>query len=316
MRLTRMALTPVFVTAMMAVCIPSCSSDDPSPTPSAEAEPTAVAKAPTTAPASDTDVVEATSDIPADTGLPRTAIQLSNGRATVTVLRESLPRDTVVTRDILAKWNAWQRVSFKSSFKYERTQPGSRRQQTGNSKTDYAKRDGVVFIHNESANAMGIERMPDEFVQTGERKLEIFDADFVHTLQTVHSGVYAFKRHRWNGQVNVIGGPRLLAAITSSTDLTLAPDELVDGFPTYVFKTRELDGQVETDYYIDQDTGLLRKTELRDHRKDSVLTYTYGEYDFDPSFPDDHFTFKLPEDIELKDSTQTANVVKLPSPKP
>ena len=248
--------------------------------------------------------------------LPPGAVDLGDGRIAIPMRVATVTPLEKANRDIIAKWQNYNSVSAKFNLRYDQKKEGAKQDHNTAGTFDCLKKDGRILVRLKSFAKMVIERRKDDFVMTGERLDKIFDGEFLYVLQDIHTGRFAFKRRPNPGEIGVIGGPPLLATIHSAGSVTLAPDEPGDGFSTYVFKTLRRDGQTKADYYVDRETGLLRRLHVQVERLLSDLTITYSDFELNPAFADDYFTFKLPEGIELRDSTETADGATAPPPPP
>ncbi len=81
-------------------------------------------------------------------------------------------------------------------------------------------------------------------------------------------------------------------------------DETPQKRAVHVFEALAQGGQVRTRHYVDKETGIRLNLVLTRLSDDSVYSFTLTELEIDPEFPDDHFLFTPPADVELQDFTK------------
>ena len=92
-------------------------------------------------------------------------------------------------------------------------------------------------------------------------------------------------------------------------NLKLLPDETVDGKSTFVLEMTLKDKQAgipigKSKLYYDKATGIAIKSISYDDKDKPSGTMTTSDIKIDANIPADHFVFKVPVGVEVKDETK------------
>lgn len=252
----------------------------------------------------------------ANPGLPPGAVDLGDGRIAVPLRIDSVTPLQAAGRDIAAKWQGYNGLSASFTARYSQRKDGAMHLQNTKGSLACLKKGGTTLVRNKSNSGMTLERKKDDYVMTGERLDRVFDGEFLYTLQHIHAGQFAFKRIPRPGELEMIGGPSLLSRIQAGAEVVLGPEESLGGSPMYVFKASRKNGQVKAEYYVDRETGLLRKLHVRDEALLSDLDIEYADFEINPTFPEDYFTFVLPPGVEFMTLPDSPSLTDAPPPAP
>lgn len=211
-----------------------------------------------------------------------------------------------VERILVDTWNDIETLSCTVEIKSEVTK-GLKQLIEGTGTYDYRNKDGKIQVRLRLLNALQVERGPDDVVVTGQKILKIFDGDYFYELQEMHAGGVAQKSWARPGSIQCIGGERLLNQIHQYDDVRFRADETLGKEKWYVYRTSKDGGKVRAVYYIHQSRGLLHKLVLEDDNRGAKSTIIFNKFLLNEPIPDDRFAFKVPEGVEIIDSTQPAS---------
>lgn len=207
-------------------------------------------------------------------------------------------------QQLLARWDEIQSVSAKIKLEYDQ-QEGLKQRRSGEGTYDCTKKDEKTLIRMKIYHSMIVERKEmGDWVLTGERILKVYDGEFLYTLDELHAGMTATKSRPSRGQLLFLGGRHLLNQLRRFNNFKRLPDETIDGHTVSVFKGVSDPGNVKTEYYIDQETGLLIKVVTENETRKSKLTMRFTDIQLNPQYAEDHFTFTPPEGVEIQDLTK------------
>ncbi len=139
---------------------------------------------------------------------------------------------------------------------------------------------------------------------TGERILKISDGTFLYTHKVDPAGTTVTKNWADAGSQLAVGGPRLIAVLRALSKWYRAPDARMGDDPVYVFKGLEADGVTKVEYWIDKQTGFLRKISKENPKTGRTYGIKVIDIRINPEFSEDHFSFTPPEGVEINDLTQ------------
>ncbi len=72
----------------------------------------------------------------------------------------------------------------------------------------------------------------------------------------------------------------------------------------YVIETTPITCKSSSIHYFDKQTGARSRMIERDETGKATLTLTLSDFNTNPEFSEDYFTYKLPEGFELIDKTR------------
>ena len=203
--------------------------------------------------------------------------------------------------ELLAKWNAIERISVSYESTFDRKSDMNQRGAT-RSTYDILKRDGKELVHQELINRMVIDREEDQAL-TGFNKTFIYDGEFVYVLQSLHDKQLAYKRNYDPSRMQQVGGIALFRQIRAFDTVKCKPPQAVKDRQAYVFVVASKDKSVTGEYLVDTETGALLGLELSNTATENELKAWVTDIKMNPEFPQDHFTLAIPEGVQLQDET-------------
>ncbi len=230
------------------------------------------------------------------TGAPATTPQLADRP----VVDERL---AAVIAELTEKWDRVQSVSAKVQTEIPNVAglPGDTK---GNGTYDLLKKDGKTLIRFSLANNIRYEKSEDTNIRTAEYLHFVHDGSALYFQSQQPKKMKKTTKSKYSpARVVQIGGAELFRSLTENFNLKLAPDETVDGIPTYVIEATLVGQKWKARHYFDKATGIrVRQVEFDEQGKDSFFL-SLSEINLTPQFSEGHFTYNLPEGFELIDET-------------
>lgn len=138
-------------------------------------------------------------------------------------------------------------------------------------------------------------------LNTQELVWQIYDGDYLWLLFKQHKLNKAIKTHYHPDKVWKVGGRELFREILDESELTLLPDEELDGHTVFVFSVKPHDGDWTGKQWFDKKTGArLKVIEVGADGKES-FSIVLSDIKDNPELAADTFVFTLPEGYELTD---------------
>lgn len=264
---------------------------------SAEQPPTSrfVTKATSTQP-----VVESEADTTSVQAKPIT------GRSTTAVgLQKNSPIINAM-QELIASWKNVRTVHIEVATEME-LKRGMRENRTGKGYIDYLRKDGKVYFRQYRFDNFKVERSPEDFILSAQRTIVVFDGEYVYRVDELSKGKVAAKMTLRQAPIQSLGGLSLMRQMKGHYKLELEDAEEIDGEPVHVFRGISKSGATTTRYFIQRSTGMLRRLRVEDLDKKMTLKVDFTNAQFNVDFPDDHFVFVPPDDVEVKDLTGAAS---------
>ena len=221
-----------------------------------------------------------------------------------------------VEEDMLAKWDAIHSLSATmKTFLHRKTSPTIT--QDGFGTREFLKSGEKLLVRTKLTNSFQVEVDKEEYdsVVSYVRILKVFDGQFLFVQKQTHDGMTVTKERAAPERVMAIGGPGLLIALRRLLKLVRETDKLIDGRMTYRFSGYHEDRKTKIRYAIDKETGLLRKYEKEAASGDFIQRIELLDYKINPPpFPEGHFTYTPPEDVEIQDLTRSDGALPADTP--
>jgi outer membrane lipoprotein-sorting protein len=212
------------------------------------------------------------------------------------------PEVEAMKQKIGEKWNKIQSLSAKATTKEEGVQGEERKTTWDGTGTYECKREGDrLLVRMEVDNHMVVPE-GTAVVDNYRKILTISDGEYVHNVVEAMRMRRAFKIEADRGAGFEISGPTLLENLKRDNTLKLLPDDVVNGRPAYVVEGVSQKRGQKLLVYLDKEYGILAKMIIEDARK--VRTITLGEIKINVEFPDNHFVFTPPPNVEVRDMTK------------
>jgi outer membrane lipoprotein-sorting protein len=208
-----------------------------------------------------------------------------------------------VIAELTARWDELQ--AFSAAVATELPQAAGNPGKTqGKGTYEWSKRGEKRLIRFGLVNTLRIETGEAKTFRTGEILVFVYDGEFLYSqLQQPKTFKQTTKFRYEPERVLQIGGKDLFRGLLESNSLKLQPEEMVDGRAVYVIESTSTTGKGSAVLYFDKQTGVLLKMMERDETGKATLTLTLSDFNTNPEFSEDHFTYKLPEGFELIDKT-------------
>ncbi len=212
-------------------------------------------------------------------------------------------RAQAVINEMISKWDQVQALSSKVATELPQA-AGLEGMTKGDGVYDLLKRDGKLLVHFQLLNTMWFRKNDAEHLRAGEMLKFVHDGEALYfQLQQPQKMKKTTKSGYSSDRVLQIGGPDLFQGLTDKYNVTLAPEETVDGVATYVLEATPTAGAWKARHYFDKQTGVrVRHVEFDADGKQTFLL-ALSELNLRPEFSEGHFTYRLPEGYELIDET-------------
>lgn len=198
-----------------------------------------------------------------------------------------------VEKKIIEKWS--QHKSLSAEIHLVRSAQGFGA--TGNGTCEYVFKDGKEMYRTEFATDV-----PNQ--ETAIRVTNICDGEFLTTL-TVQSGqATALKRQGCEALRPTPSGRMMLKTLRKIHELSLEPDQKVDGKDTFVIRARNSSNGFGTRLFVDQQTGLVLRAVDLNPAGSPIKIITYTGVKFDVEIKPERFILVLPPGVELVDKTK------------
>ncbi len=214
-----------------------------------------------------------------------------------------------VTRAITELSQAWDKVtSFSGTIHTELGQAIEREGRTiGEGTYDLLQTDGGVKIRFELSNTLYIETGWENRAQLATAEILSWVTDGAVMYQSTQQAKKYHKVIKTRSNPDAILqmiAPIVLRKLASGNTLTLLPDEVIDGKKVTVIQALPTNGTWTETHYFDKETGIrVKHIELDKNGKQTYLL-TLTDLKTNVEFEDDHFTFEVPEGVELIDKTK------------
>lgn len=233
----------------------------------------------------------------------------SDSQAPVSAFEVDLPKvsDPQVAEAIEDLLAAWDRTpTFYAMVKtFIADGAGNKGQTKGKGQYALEKKDGKVRIRFELKNGIEIhtDSTDGSFLGTAEHLIWIYDGDYLYRFINQPKFQKAVKKHIDYSEVQQLGGRLLFRELIENNNLSLLPEEMVDGRAARVILAKPKDGAWQTTYHFDKSTGLQLKKEERNPDGETNLSITLS--DIDTAFTPDAETwvFVVPENVSFVDET-------------
>lgn len=238
----------------------------------------------------------------------QTRIRLTSLAAVLLAFVQMAPAgDTLesVEKTIAAEWEKHKSLSANLSLSQQMEMGGGRVTSTGTGTFEYLRKGDKELYRLEMATTTTQAFAGNE--QTIEQKvLSINDGEFVYNLTDGMGKKIAAKSRADKAKMG--GGKAMFKQLREEHELTLLPDQELDGHSAYVIEAVPKKSTpmaiARTVYYLRQDTGVMMKSVALNADGKAVQTMTFSEFKINPTIAPERFVFKAPEGVTVLDRTQ------------
>ncbi len=209
-----------------------------------------------------------------------------------------------VIGELTARWDELQ--GFSASVATELPQAAGNPGTTmGKGTYEWSKRGEKRLLRFGLANNIRIVTGEAKAIRTGELLTFVYDGEFLYSqLQQSRTFKQTTKYRYEPDRVLQIGGKELFRSLMEGNNLKLQPEEMVNGRASYVIEATPVAGKGSSMHYFDKQTGVRARMIERDEAGKATLTLTLSEFNTNPEFSEDYFSYRLPEGFELIDKTR------------
>lgn len=151
-------------------------------------------------------------------------------------------------------------------------------------------------------------------IRTQEIVWQHFDGKDLYLLYLQHNLKRIVRTHYDPSRVWKIGGRDLFREILDENEVTLLPDEDLNGRPAHVFSVKPRDGDWSGKQWFDKKLGIRLKMIETDASGAESFSLVINEIDENPMVPDDTFVFTKREDFEFIDEVDPPPPGSEPAP--
>ncbi|HOO15513.1 MAG TPA: hypothetical protein PLU99_00255 [Phycisphaerae bacterium] len=211
-----------------------------------------------------------------------------------------------VSRMLTEKMRAVTSLSAKTQTVAEMSSPGYSEQRVSKGVLELLRKDGKVFLRNESREVVTSEAAGQTVKQEG-MALAIMDGTgYVYSYMESGDQKTAYKK---KSQVDWDADP--IEGLKALYDIELLPEETIDGAAVCVFKLTPKagsGGEGSALEYFRKDCGYPVKIVHFDAAGKAVMTATYTDIKLNQEISPERFVFNTPPGVELVDLTEVVVV--------
>ena len=202
-----------------------------------------------------------------------------------------------VEKKIIEQWSKLKSMSAKTTM--EMTMQGMSMKSDGT--TEYLNDQGKEKYRMDM-------KMEQSF---GDQKMEgsvstISDGTFVYNLNDMMGQKMAMKQKADSLQ-GAPGGRQMFDNMKKNSELTLLPDEKIDGQAAYVIESKPKSPgpqpMSKSKMYFAKDSGIMIKMVGLDAEGKAIMTMNVKDVKLNPKISPDRFVFKAPEGVQVMDMT-------------
>jgi outer membrane lipoprotein-sorting protein len=161
-------------------------------------------------------------------------------------------------------------------------------------------REGKQFKMRMESKTAGETTMGEQTSKTAQESLMIMDAEFMYSYNVSDGQKSAMKMKN----PSTFEDLDPFAAWSDGFNLTVLPDEDVDGASCYVVQATPKEGDMGMSkmvQYIRKDCGMTVKSVSFAENGKPMTTTTFSDIEINPTIAADRFVFKAPEGVEVMD---------------
>ena len=211
-------------------------------------------------------------------------------------------------KEISQKWKNVKSMSAKMTMDSEMKQGGMEMKSNMTAAVAYLRQGDKLLSRLEGEMDM-VQKMGETEHKMNMPILAICDGELTHTLMERMGQKMCVKS---KAEPQSLAGDALFKALHEKQNLTLAPDEEVDGQKCWVIQATPLEQAAtqpgepaKTVYYFRQKDGATAQILGYDAEGNKTTTAKFTEIKFDEKLDPANFEFKAPEGVQVMDMTNT-----------
>jgi outer membrane lipoprotein-sorting protein len=212
-------------------------------------------------------------------------------------------------KQVAAKVSAYKSLQYKSHITSDMSSAQMSYKMTSDQTAEYKKEGEKVLYHIESKTNTQ-QKIGEMSQNTNITSLDVSDGTLAYNYSDAGGQKSASKRKiDPKTQPSPFDAAAGFKMMEQYYNLKLLPDETVDGKSCYVLEMTLKDKQAgipigKSKLYYDKGTGIAIKSISYDDKDKQSGTMTTTDLKIDGNIPADHFVFKVPVGVEIKDDTK------------
>ncbi|MCL4693848.1 MAG: hypothetical protein KJ060_15215 [Candidatus Hydrogenedentes bacterium] len=180
---------------------------------------------------------------------------------------------------------------------------------TANGTVEYMAIEETPHFRMEIVNKLG-GNMPLLGGGMEQKVLTVFDGEVAYSeMEAMGRKQYSKATPKSGDEKSPEGGKSLIESIRKRGEVTLLPDETVNGLDAYVFEVKpnnagQQQGPVKAElirFYVDKSTGIQVRSILLDDEGNAMLTTDYTDIKVNPEIDPKRFEYTPPPGVEVID---------------
>ncbi len=180
---------------------------------------------------------------------------------------------------------------------------------TANGTVEYMAIEETPHFRMEIVNKLG-GNMPLMGGGMEQKVLTVFDGEVAYSeMEAMGRKQYSKATPKSGDEKSPEGGKNLIESIRKRGEVTLLPDETVNGVDSYVFEVKpnnagQQQGPVKAElirFYVDKATGIQVRSILLDGEDNAILTTDYTDIKVNPEIDPKRFEYTPPPGVEVID---------------
>ncbi|MFO0840089.1 MAG: hypothetical protein U1D55_16400 [Phycisphaerae bacterium] len=176
---------------------------------------------------------------------------------------------------------------------------------------EYVRKDGKALYRMEAKTSGVIEMKGAEPQKMDGNTMVVCDGEYAYTYNEAMGQKMAFKM-KSDPKMSVFVDKQFLSMLKKDHDLTLMPDEKIDGKDCWVVQAVPKKPEMieKFVYYFQKETGIGLKTIGKDKAGKDITVTELSDVKMNVTIPADRFVFKAPEGVTVQDMSKLAEDAK------
>ncbi|HLX59943.1 MAG TPA: hypothetical protein VKX17_01555 [Planctomycetota bacterium] len=204
-----------------------------------------------------------------------------------------------VEKAISEKFDKLTSASYDMEMKADMSQAGFSMTMLSNTKYEMAKDGDKWKIRMESKTSQNMNG-----TKSDSTSLMVVDGQTAYSM-TDTAGQKMVMKMKPDAYTKGAGGKGMIQSLKESGDVSVLPDETVDGQAAYVLEVKsKTPGASAMKYYLSKENGMTVQMLTLGADGKTTGTTKFSNIKINPSIPADHFTFTPPAGVQVMDMTK------------
>ncbi len=227
----------------------------------------------------------------------------------------SSPEFAQLEKELVAKWEAISTLTARLEMINDRIQPKVTQRRRTKGTFDLLREDGKTYTRTELSGG-NIRTEEEGVIGVSQSTLGMSDGTDLYVLRDLMGTKRAYKVPLDRGMMVELGGQGLFEKMRAVNFIEIRPREELDGREVIVIFGKQRTGDQTAEYYFDPETGAMVRSIVNDPLNSTKQTLIVTDIILGIGFNAEHFTFVLPDGVELKEPFAEPDAAKESEPKP